>query len=317
MNKPTYTRTEPRRPRKKTSPAVVTSGTGRSRGLNGSAPVSSVEPVNASTSIPITKRANRFRSAEQAALPESPAARMLAILEAASEFAEPFGAIDLVPRLGLPRATVHRLAVTLERLGYLHREPGSKRFTIGFRQQRLAINSLINSSTRGARHSILQALVRDVGETCNVTILDGNEIVYIDRVESDWPLRTHLQPGSRVPLHCGASGMLFLSLMPAGKRRKLLTSAPLKAYTDKTVTDPKRIEGRLRTVKTSRIAVEAEEFMKGLIGLAVPVYDERGRICATVSMHAPTARFTVDEVLAQAPALKRAAEAISGLTTSK
>ncbi|HVO86975.1 MAG TPA: IclR family transcriptional regulator [Casimicrobiaceae bacterium] len=238
---------------------------------------------------------------------------MLAVLEAVAQFDEPVAAVDLIPRLQLPRATVHRIAVTLERLGYLHREPGSKRFTIGFRQQRLALASLINSATRGARHAILQSLVADVGETCNVTVLDGNEVAYIDRVESDWPLRTHLQPGSRVPIHCGASGMMFLSAMPASKRRAILRSAPLRKFTDKTVIDPDRIEENLRQIRRNDVAIEVEEFMQGLIGLAVPVRDRTGRLCATVSMHAPTARFTVEQVLAQVPALRKAAAAVEQL----
>lgn len=243
----------------------------------------------------------------------SPGARLLTVLEAVAGFEEPVAAADIVPKVGLPKPTVHRLCTVLERLGFLQREPGSKRFVVGYRQEQLALNSLINSANRAARHAVLESLAKEVGETVNITVLDGNWVVYIDRVESHWPLRTHLQVGSRVPLHCGASGLLFLSLMPAAKRRKLLTAAPLEKYTEKTITDPDAIEARLKTIRRTRIGIEAEEFMRGLIGLAVPVYDARGRICATVSMHAPTARFNVNEVLALAPVLQRSADAISKL----
>lgn len=248
-------------------------------------------------------------------LPEatSPGARLLAVLEAVAGFDEPATAADIVPKTGLPKPTVYRLCAVLEDLGFLERELGSKRFVVGYRQERLALESLMNSTNRGARHAILEALAREVGETVNLTVLDGNWVVYIDRVESHWPLRTHLQPGTRVPLHCGASGLLFLSLMSASKRRRLLTAAPLEKYTEKALTDAKQIEERLKMIRRTRVGIEAEEFMRGLIGLAVPVYDARGRICATVSLHAPTARFTVDEVLALAPALQRSADAISRL----
>lgn len=240
-----------------------------------------------------------------------PGVRLLSILEAVASFEDPVAAVDIVPKVGLPKPTVHRLCVVLERLGFLQREPGSKRFVVGSRQEKLAFNSLINSVNRGARHAVLESLAREVGETVNITVLDGNWVVYIDRVESHWPLRTHLQVGSRVPLHCGASGLLFLSRMPAAKRRRLLTAAPLEKYTEKTITNPDAIEERLKIIRRTRIGIEAEEFMRGLIGIAVPVYDVRGRICATVSMHAPTARFNVNEVLALAPVLQRGAEAIS------
>ncbi len=267
-----------------------------------------------------SRLSRRARANEAARLAESapaaavsPGARLLTVLEAVAGADGAVAAVDLVPKVGLPKPTVHRLCTVLEDLGYLEREPGTKRFVIGHRQEALALDSLLNAGSRGARHAILEALAREVGETVNVTVLRGNWVVYVDRVESHWPLRTHLQPGSRVPLHCGASGLLFLSFMPAAQRRRLLTAAPLERWTENTITDPVRIEERLKTIRKTGVAIESEEFMRGLIGLAVPVYDARGRICATVSMHAPTARFTVDEVLASVPALQRAADAISKL----
>lgn len=242
----------------------------------------------------------------------SPAARLLMILEAVALSDEPTAAADLAPRLDLPRATVHRLCVSLERMGFLQRELGSKRFLVGHRQEQIAINSLINSSHRGARHAILQALSREVEETVNVTVLTGNEVVYIDRVECQWPLRHHLQTGSRVPIHCGASGKLFLSMMPAAKRRRLL-SAPLQQYTEKTMTDPKKLEEYLKRIRASQVSVDDEEFMHGLIGLAVPVYDADKRMCATVSLHAPTVRMSAQSVLRCVPAMQRSALAIAKL----
>lgn len=240
----------------------------------------------------------------------SATARAVSILDAVAQAKSPVAATDLAPRLSLPKATVHRIASHLEELGLLQREPGSKRFVVGPHLQTLALDSLINSTWRGERHAILQALVDEVEETCNVTVLDGNEVVYIDRVESHWPLRTHMQPGSRVPLHCGASGKVFLSFMPAYKRRRLLNAAPLRRYTDRTVVDPRKIEEGLKEIRAKGVGVDDEEFLPGLVGLAVPVFDARGRVCATVSMHVPTARLNAAQALRHVPALARAAKAI-------
>ncbi len=200
---------------------------------------------------------------------------------------------------------------TLESIGFLQREPGGKRFVVGPRQTEVALDTLINSPQRAARHAILEALVEEVEETCNVTVLIGTEIVYIDRVESHWPLRSHFQPGSRVPLHCGASGKLFLSMMPAHRRRKLLRSIPLRKYTERTETNPTAIEKELKRIRTSKVGLDVEEFLQGLIGLAVPVFDRRKRMCATVSMHAPTARLSPEDALKYVPAMRRAAQAIA------
>ena len=241
----------------------------------------------------------------------SAALRSLNILQAVAQATAPLTARDLALRLNLPHPTVHRLAVHLEKFGYLQREPGSKRFIGGRELRKLALDGLINSSSRADRHSILQALVDRVEETCNVTVLDGNEVTYLDRVELHWPLRTHLQAGSRVPIHCGASGKVFLSFMPADKRKRLLMAAPLRRWTDRTVIDPKRILSELNQVRKSKIGVDDQEFMPGLIGIAVPVFDSRGRVCATVSMHAPTVRWTLEAVLKTAPVLTAAASDIA------
>lgn len=239
-------------------------------------------------------------------------ARLLAILEAIAESDVPVASANLAIQLGLPRASVHRLCVMLERLSFLERELGGKSFVVGHRQEQLALNSLIHSSYRGARHGALQALASEVGETVNVTVLHGNEVVYIDRVECQWPLRHHLQIGSRVPIHCGASGKLFLSIMPAAARRRLL-SAPLHPYTEKSITDAVELEKHLKKIRSSEVSVDDEEFMHGLIGLAVPVYDARKRICATVSLHAPTLRMSATRVLDFVPTMRRTAEAIAKL----
>lgn len=122
----------------------------------------------------------------------------------------------------MPKATVHRIITSLHSQNIVRREPDSKRFVVGHRLTRLAINVLRNSAQRAARHAVLQTLVDQIGETCNSNMMDGNEVVYLDRVEADWPLRLNFQPGSRVPLHCTVSGKLFLSRLPAVRRRQAI-----------------------------------------------------------------------------------------------
>ncbi len=246
----------------------------------------------------------------------SAAGRALTILAAVASCADPVSAIDLAERLELPMPTVHRLMQLLEALGYLEREPGGKRFVTGHRLIDVACEALINSPYRSHRHTILQRLVDEVQETCNITMLSGDSVVYIDRVESHWPLRMHLQPGSKVPLHCGASGKVFLCFMPAAQRRRLLTAAPLKRYTEKTEIEPSRIEEQLKQTRRLRYGLDREEFMQGLIGIAVPVFDAKERVCATVSIHVPTVRHTVEQALEFVPALRRAAQAIGATLTA-
>lgn len=240
----------------------------------------------------------------------SAAERALAILVEVSNSDEPIAASHIAGRLGLPVPSVHRLVRHLEDLGYLERILGSKRLSIGPMLQRLAFTTLVNSDIRGQRNNTLRSLVDVVKETCNITVLNGDEVAYIDRVESHWPLRTHLHPGSRVPIHCGASGKVFLAHMPAYRRRRLLYSVPLRKLTEKTVTDPNVIEEELHGVRRQGYAIDNEEFLNGLIGIAVPIFDRSNRVCATVSMHAPTVRHSAETIRQHVPALQNTASSL-------
>src|SRR5690606_27382520 len=104
-------------------------------------------------------------------------------------------------------------------------------------------------SERGTRHRILESVVEEIGETVNCTMLDGSDVVYLDRVETAWPLRLHLQPGSRVPLHCTASGKLFLAHLTKRARDKLVGAGPLLRYTEHTITDPLKFEKELARIR--------------------------------------------------------------------
>ncbi len=237
--------------------------------------------------------------------------RALEVLELLAAAERPQGLVELMQATGLPKSTLHRILVGLERERVVQREPDGKRYAAGPRLVSLAVQALRNSSHRGERHAILQALVDQIGETCNFTTLDGSEVVYLDRVEAQWPLRMVLQPGSRVPLHCTASGKLFLSLMPAPRRHRLIGAAPLKRYTDGTITRPDRLEQALAEIRDEMVGTDDEEFLAGLSAIAVPVTDPRGQVCAAVAVHAPTARMNIAQARVHLPALRRAARALA------
>src|SRR3546814_13027722 len=106
----------------------------------------------------------------------------------------------------------------------------------------LALMALGRSFRDAPRRVILEQIVETVGETCNVGVLDGSQVVYLDRVECDWPLRTQLHAGSRVPLHCTGMGKLFLATLPERARRRIIETLPLRRSTENTITDPERLE---------------------------------------------------------------------------
>jgi IclR family transcriptional regulator, acetate operon repressor len=237
----------------------------------------------------------------------STTSRAFALIEHVAASTDPLALPDIVEATGFPKSTVHRLLQLLEAEGLLAREPDGKHYAAGPRLGALALAALKNSSVRAERRAILQALVDEVGETCNFTMLDGDEIVYLDRIEAHWPMRLMLAPGSHVPLHCTASGKLFLAMMPLARCRRLLAAAPLKRMTRNTIIDRSRLLIELERIRGEKIGTDDEEFVTGLTAVAVPVQDARGRMLATVAVHAASPRMSMAVARSHVPALRRAA----------
>jgi len=240
------------------------------------------------------------------------AVRAFAVLDALAAADGPAALADICAQVGLPKPTVHRLLAQLESAGVVMREPQGKRFTVGARLSRLALQVLSNSTQRGSRHAILRALVDELGETCNLTMLDGDEVVYLDRVDTASQLRVSLQPGSRVPLHCSASGKLLAALLPAAQRTRLLEHATLAPFTAKTLTTRDALEAELSRIRRDRVGTDDEEYITGLVCVAVPVIGASGRAIAAIAMQAPVARMPLARALGHVPRLQAAAAALAG-----
>ncbi len=233
--------------------------------------------------------------------------RAIAILEAIASADGPLGLVELMQATGLPKPTVHRIVGLLEGAALLVREAEGKRYAPGPRLASLALSSLTHTAWRAPRHAILKALVDEIGETCNLTLLDGTEVVYLDRVEAAWPLRLHFQTGSRVPAHCSASGKLLLSLLPARERRRILDALPYSFHTANTITRRRDLEEALKKIRRERLSTDNEEYLDGTVCVAVPVESKSRQVAAALAVHAPITRMTLAQALGCVPALRRAA----------
>src|SRR6266567_1243387 len=167
--------------------------------------------------------------------PESTTLRGFRLLELIASADEPASLEELTRQSGLPKPSVYRILQLLMRGHLVEREVSAKRYVVGPRVSALSLAVQMRSPLRRERHAILSQLVEEIGETCNFTMLDGNEAVYVDRVETSAIVRLHMRIGSRVPLHCTASGKLFLAYLPQAAVPRLLRSTPLKRYTERTI----------------------------------------------------------------------------------
>ncbi len=244
--------------------------------------------------------------------------RALAVLEALAAAGQPHTLSQLAARLHIPKATLLRLIESLETRGYVIHMPDSRGhdrgIALGPRAAQFALAALSNNTfTRGCR-SVLRTLVDVLGETCNLTALDGDTVLYVERVETTEPLRLEMRPGMRVPLHCTASGKLFLSQMNALERNALLARLTLQKMTYRTLTDAQLLAAELDRLAARGVGIDNEEFVRGMVAVAVPVKDAAsGRVLAALAVHAPTARATLNDLLENVPKMRDAATRLAPL----
>ena len=248
-------------------------------------------------------------------LASNPGLRPFELLEILAAQGRALNLAEAVAASGWPKPSVHRMLAQLEAGGLLAREPDGRRYALAPRLLRFADAALSASTQQGVRHAVLRQLVADVGESCNLTALSGAEVNYLDRVESAFPLRLELRPGTRVPIHCSASGKLFLAHLSPRQCRAVLDSLPLTRHTTTTLTERAALEMELERIRQQDYAVDAEEFVDGLVCVAVPVRQPgtpgTGGVRCAVALQAPVARMPLAQALQQLPRLREAATALA------
>ena len=134
---------------------------------------------------------------------------------------------------------------------------------------------------------------------------------YIDRVETDWAFRIQLPIGTNVPFHCTASGKCFLASLAPKKRKAMIDAMDLKAHTRRTHVRQETLLAELKQVSKQGYALDQEEFMDGMVAIAVPVKDNHGRFSAALAFHGPTQRISIENALARKDILTEAAKQLA------
>ena len=239
--------------------------------------------------------------------------RALSVLEIVADSERPLTPTEINGSLQLPKATIHRLCSVLEDEQFLQRELDGKRLIPGRRLRKISLGVFGNDHFRAERSAILRKLSEDIGETCNISVPDGSQMRYFDRAESHWPLRMQLPVGTRVPLYCTSSGKLYLSMLPLEKQQKLIENLQLKAHTANTLTTPDALKKELERIHRNEVGTYNEEFLEGMVCVAVPIKDQQQRLFATLSFHAPSSRMSIETALQHVPRLQEASRDLKEL----
>ncbi|WP_323861081.1 IclR family transcriptional regulator [Xenorhabdus szentirmaii] len=238
--------------------------------------------------------------------------RMLAIIEHIAISDAPLSSSEIAHDLAIPIPTVHRQLAQLKNDGYLQLglhglwEPGNRLFRIS--------QGVWNSTRfKSSRTMILKTLAHKVNETCGISVPNGLEMLYYERVQTNWPLQINLPEGSRTPLWCTASGKLYLANLPASKREKLLHDLPIHQMARNTITNLVDLNHELNTIAKTQVSTDNEEFIDGMVACSVPVKDHKNRLIACVYIHAPAIRVSLESLLAFTEPMHDAAQSLSQL----
>ncbi|MEU7852574.1 IclR family transcriptional regulator [Nonomuraea sp. NPDC049141] len=248
--------------------------------------------------------------------------RGLLILSTFSEARPILGIADLARSAGLNKSTTYRYVATLAKLGYVQQDPETKKYSLGPRVVDLgfaAINSM--EITRvAARH--LQALSDETGYAASMAVLDGPDIVYVERRRSGrggggFAVDLNLHVGSRLPAYCTSMGKVLLAFREPAALRALLDRTDFARRGPRTITAREQLVAALERVRQSGIAVNDEELAPGLRSLAAPVRDRSGNVVAAINIavHLTTWNVPVDSVVGrlEGPLRRTAGEISSGL----
>jgi IclR family transcriptional regulator, pca regulon regulatory protein len=242
--------------------------------------------------------------------------RGLAVLSAFRSGRPLLGVSELGREVGLSRSTTHRYMSTLTRLGYLQQDPASRRYRLGPRVLDLGFSAINSMELRVISAPYLQRLSDDTGFTVNMAILDGIDILYVERCRSSRAAQReidlNLHVGSRLPAYCTSMGKVLLAYLPTERRAPLLDRMELGRRGPNTLTDRRALDAELARVRERGLALNNEELAYGLRSIAAPVRAAGGDIAAAINLAVHSSMVSMNDLIARlGESLRRTAAEIS------
>lgn len=219
---------------------------------------------------------------------------------------------EIVAALDLPKSSVHRILKAITELGYLNFNPETKRYFGSLRLAALGAQVMSNFHLREHVRPYLLELHRETDHTTNLAVLDGTIGVYVDKIESkDFGIKLFSEIGKTFPLHCTGLGKALLAFSSDDTVGKLLKK-PLKAVTEKTITEPEVLKRELALIRDRGYALDNEEITRGIICVASPVLGFDGEVVCAISITFPAYIKDDRGIEPEIAAIKKYAALLSG-----
>lgn len=202
---------------------------------------------------------------------------------------------ELSIKIKLPKGTIHRLLSSLSYFGYVRQDPKTRNYLLGLKLVELGQLLLGQLDLRKEAEPFLRDLAERTKETVHLVFLDRNEIVYIDKVETEQNssgLKMASRVGLRNPAHSSAVGKVLLAHFPEEELKNFIKEKGLAKRTKNTIIDPTQLKDHLKLVRAQGYAIDDEENEKGIRCVAAPIYNEVGKTVAAISISGPAFRIT-------------------------
>jgi len=220
------------------------------------------------------------------------------------------GVSEIGQAVGLHKATVHRIVMTLLNYGYLERTEDGQKYRLGIRLAALGSRVIRRMDLRSEALPCMEKLVQQWNEACDLGIFDQGKVFYIEVLRDNHALTISSAVGQRLPAHCTASGKLFLAHLSSEELYEFL-SQPLESYTTNTITSPEELRLHLETTRQNGYGFDDEEFEVGIRAVAAPIFNPDGTVIGVLAIPSPTRRMTQERIPKIVKALKEAAKEIS------
>ena len=198
---------------------------------------------------------------------------------------------DLARAVPFARTTVHRILYSLEKLGYVEKDEFKSHYQLAPKFFELTGPAVHFRRLQSVAKGVMQNLLLRFGETINLGVLEDGQVVYIDVLQSPSALRIAAVPGERNPVHCTSLGKAMLAFLPEREVLSILEHNPMIRRTPKTITQRKHFLEHLAAVRERAVALDIEENVNGVVCVASPIFDHRGKVIAGLSVSGPATRM--------------------------
>lgn len=219
---------------------------------------------------------------------------------------------ELSEKTGLHKSTVHRLLAAMVVRGYVRKDEDSGRYRMTTRICELSAQVVESLDILQIARGPMEALSRSTGETVHLVVREGDEIVYVHKVESDVSsMRMFSRIGMRRPMYCTGVGKAILAELPLEEVERIWNASDIQAYTEHTIVSFDRLKDVLEAIRRRGCAYDNQENELGVRCIAATIHDYTGGICGALSISAPLLRMSDSKVAQLQPQLMAACRKIS------